>query len=343
MVYYDANANCVFDSNDVAQGNVKVQLYNNGVLEQQTYTGGAGYYSFYVNGVYGNYTAQIDTTQLPFTVLCPDTAYYTSIVSASDSQYANQNYGLSCKQGFDVGAISILNGNTVPRPASIVRVNIVPGISQLYGAHCATGISGQVQVVYSGQISYQGIAPGAITPTSVQGDTITWAISDFGTISDDSAFNLMFKINTNATPGSQVCFVVNVLPVAGDNNPSNNTLSYCFAIVNALDPNEKEVYPASVDTSGWLTYTIRFQNTGTAPAENIYILDTLDSHLDPGTFHLINYSADNITQILPGSIARFYFPEINLPDSLTSDSLSRGYVSYQNKIKERCCTRNKHQ
>ncbi len=75
MVYYDANANCVFDSNDVAQGNVKIQLYNNGVLEQQTYTGGAGYYSFYVNGVYGNYTAQIDTTQLPFTVLCPDTAY----------------------------------------------------------------------------------------------------------------------------------------------------------------------------------------------------------------------------------------------------------------------------
>ena len=39
-----------------------------------------------------------------------------------------------------------------------------------------------------------------------------------------------------------------------------------------------------------LTYTIRFQNTGTAPAQDIYVLDTLDANLDWSTLKIKNMS-----------------------------------------------------
>jgi uncharacterized repeat protein (TIGR01451 family) len=207
-------------------------------------------------------------------------------------------------------------------------------MSQMYGAHCAAGVSGQVQITYSGPVTFFGVAYGALTPTSVNGTTITWNINDFGTVNDYQDFNLLFKVDSLAVPGSNVCFVESVTPVTGDYYPANNTLSYCFQVVDAIDPNEKEVYPAHViDTvNPWLTYTIRFQNTGTAPALNIRITDTLDNNVDPATFALLAYSAKNLTQ-LNGNAVTFNFPNINLPDSITSDSASRGYIQYKVKLK----------
>ena len=214
-------------------------------------------------------------------------------------------------------------------------VNCVAGdISEVYGAHCAAGINGQVQIIYSGPVVYMGVAAGAITPTSISGDTLTWSIADFGTIVDDSAFQLLFQVDSNAVPGTSLCMHIIVTPTSSDYNPGNNDVSWCFQVVNALDPNEKEVYPSgAVDTGGWLTYTIRFQNSGTAPAVNIYIMDTLDASLDPSTFQLLAYSAKNFVQLF-GNVVRFNFANINLPDSATSDSASRGYVQYKVKLKQ---------
>ena len=332
-VFYDANTNCVIDPGDAGLNYVKLQLFTGSILQQQTYTGGIGDYSFLAPGN-SLYNIVIDTTTIPFKLNCPASGINTVALSALDSFSYNNQFSFKClSPGYDIGVQSILNYG-ITRPASIVKVNTVAGdMTELYGAHCATGLSGQVQISFSGQATYLGPAPGAIPPTSVNGDTIIWNIADFGSINDQTAFNLMFGIDTFATPGSNVCIIATVTPNNGDYNLSNNILKFCFTIVDALDPNEKEVYPTHIDsTNQWLTYTIRFQNTGTAPAVNIHVNDTLDNNLDPSTFQLLTYSARNLTQIF-GKTVIFNFPNINLPDSATSDSASRGYVQYKIKLK----------
>ena len=208
-------------------------------------------------------------------------------------------------------------------------------MAQLYGAHCAAGVSGTVQITYSGPVKVLGPADGAITPTSIANNTVTWNVADFGTVNNFTAFNLVLQLDSSAPAHTPVNFIANVTPLTGDNNTANNSIRYGIAIVNPHDPNEKEVYPdGNTDTADhWLTYTIRFQNTGNASAINVRITDTLDSNLDPSTFQLLAYSAKNLTQIF-GNAVVFNFPNINLPDSTTGDSASRGYVQYKIKLND---------
>ena len=333
--YYDANSNCRFDAGDVGTGYTKVMLSKGGVLQQQVFTGGEGYYSF--AAPYDTYDITVDSSNLPFSLLCPASGSLTTTVSAADSFTYNNNFAFKCRStGFDVGAYSMVNATVLTRPGMVINMRTVAGdMAQLYGAHCAAGVAGQVQITYSGSVTYMGPADGALTPVSTTNNTITWAIADFGNVNDFTAFNLLFQIDSNAVAHSMVYFTVSVTPLTGDNNPVNNTLHHGIEIVAPHDPNDKEVFPAGViDTSQhWLTYTIRFQNTGSAPAINVRIADTLNENLDPSTFQLLAYSAKNLTQIFGNDVV-FNFPNINLADSSTSDSASRGYVQYKVKLKD---------
>src|SRR5687768_16523811 len=67
--YYDANNNCSLNTGDVAQQNVKLELWSAGLLQQQVFTGGQGLYSFDVSS-YGNYEVKVDTNSFPFNVSC---------------------------------------------------------------------------------------------------------------------------------------------------------------------------------------------------------------------------------------------------------------------------------
>jgi uncharacterized repeat protein (TIGR01451 family) len=78
-----------------------------------------------------------------------------------------------------------------------------------------------------------------------------------------------------------------------------------------------------------LTYTIRFQNTGTAPAQNIYIIDTLDADLDWSSFTLIQASHNMQVVNLGNGIMRFEFPNIWLADSTTNEPESHGHLVYR--------------
>ncbi len=330
-VYEDSILDCVYDAAETPLLNASLNLYQNGSLISQTNSYNAGAYSFETDT--GTYTYSIDTTNLPFVVFCPDSGYYTSVITALDSFDTDMNFGLRCKPGFDVGAQSI-NGRF--RPGNTRQLNISAGeLASFYGAHCATGTSGSVQLIINGAAHYTSAVSGAITPTNVSNDTITWDVADFGAVNFFSDFNINVATDTTAVLGSQICFTLIVNPIAGDNNPANNILTHCFTVVGSFDPNEKEVYPAgNIDTAQkWLTYTIHFQNTGTAEAQHIYVTDTLDSDVDASSFQLLAYSHQPMVQIKENAV-RFNFPNINLPDSNTNEPLSHGYVQYKVKLKD---------
>ena len=333
--YFDTIPNCVMDTTEPRYPYVKAAFGANGNILQQTYTDWLGHYSFDEIS-YGTYQITVDTAGLPFSLTCPDTFYYTATVDSQELYQRGFNFGFVCKPGFDVGVNCIAQSTLWFHPNLTTTVYLNAGdMSAFYGMHCAAGVSGQVSMTFSGPISYVSPAPGALVPSSVTNTIITWNIADFGSINPLSAFGVVFITDTNAQNFAPVCFTANVLPFAGDNDPANNNYAYCSEVILAWDPNGKEVYPTGQldSTQSWLTYTIHFKNTGQAPASNIYVLDTLDTNLDVNTFKLLGFNHQNVTQVLPGGVVKFSFPFINLPDSISNDSASTGYIQYKIKLK----------
>jgi uncharacterized repeat protein (TIGR01451 family) len=129
-----------------------------------------------------------------------------------------------------------------------------------------------------------------------------------------------------------------------DCNGANNTGNLLQVLGNSYDPNDKHVVregfyastsaaddPSIINASHQdkLEYTVRFQNTGTAPAQNIYILDTLSPNLNLTTFTVLSSSHNMLVQYLGNGVIRFDFPNIWLVDSTVSQELSQGYLTYR--------------
>lgn len=104
----------------------------------------------------------------------------------------------------------------------------------------------------------------------------------------------------------------------------------------AYDPNDKKestgVGPEGVIEDGqWLRYTVRFQNTGNAPATDVVIRDGLSTHLDLSTFTPVSWSHDVETSVEPSGDLVLRFENIMLPDSGSDMAASQGYFCYRIK------------
>ena len=330
FTYKDMNADCIKNLGDSGLKNIPLKIYDNSNnLLGQTYSALNGVFDFPQTA--GTYSIVVDTTTSAFMIQCAHPGL-DSVVTVSSID-TNINFSFTCKPGFDVGVQStVINGLIFPGQQYTLSV-VAGDLSQWNNLNCAAGVSGQVQISVTGPLTYVGPAAGALTP-SVAGNVYTYTIADFGTVNISTAFNLIFSTNTNAQAGDTVCINIGVTPTAGDNNPSNNNYSFCYQVVNSHDPNHKETYPVDVapNYNNWFTYTIHFQNTGSASAINIRLADTLDAKLDLSTFQLINYSHKN-TVMLNHNILSFNFHNINLPDSTSNKAASSGFVQYRIKPK----------
>jgi uncharacterized repeat protein (TIGR01451 family) len=339
--YLDFNSNCNIESSDLSLSNLKMQLFSGGNLKQQVYTGGEGLYSFDTDSL-GLYTTKVDTTNIPFTILCPVSKTYQENVTVADSMKYDRNFSMKCKEGNDAVVWSI-NGGTF-KPGNDVMIKISAGdFASFFAGDCGTPFGGELQVVLTGDITYIGPALGALTPTYQNGDTIRYTIPDFKAIDHSTAFRFIARTDTNALIGSIINVQASIAADSVEYNFNNNFKSQNFVVVSSFDPNDKSASPTStLDVNGdkWLTYKIRFQNTGTAVADNIYILDTISSQLDISTFTLLSYSHPALVQIFNNRVAKFNFPNINLPDSTSNELASHGYIEYKIKANDTIAVNN---
>ena len=328
-VFKDVNGNCIKDASDDGLKIVPVKLDSSGIFVQKFLTNSSGDFAFSTG--YGNYSVTIDTSQLPFDLICPSSFSYSTTLSASNAYDSLANFGLQCKPGFDLESKSI-SVDCIIFPGAQRNLYLKTGDAATnYGTICPTNISGSVQAILSGPVSYVAPLPGAIAPTTVSGDTLTWIVPDFSLINPANDFNVQISISTAANIGDTLCVLLNISAASGDNNPANNTLSICWPVRNSFDPNAKEMWPSgAVDTSQQaFIFTVYFQNTGNAPAEDIYILDTLSNNLDASSFTFLSSSHNVITQLLQGNVLRFNFPDINLADSTNNEPESHGFVQFK--------------
>lgn len=122
----------------------------------------------------------------------------------------------------------------------------------------------------------------------------------------------------------------------------NNQTSCSTIITNSFDPNDKQVSPMGVGQSGAiapsdsiLTYTIRFQNTGTDTAFTVVLRDTLDKEVfDLGSIEPLMSSHPYRLELEQNNILVFTFNPIFLPDSSTSQAGSNGFVMFRIRLLE---------
>ncbi|MCH2045310.1 MAG: T9SS type A sorting domain-containing protein [Saprospiraceae bacterium] len=113
----------------------------------------------------------------------------------------------------------------------------------------------------------------------------------------------------------------------------------CLPILDSYDPNDKQVSPGGagpqhiVAPGTLLDYTIRFQNTGNAPAFTVVVKDTLSQDLDlsslilGATSHDMKFSIENTAN--NEAVLVFTFDDINLIDSLSDPVASIGFLKFK--------------
>jgi hypothetical protein len=111
---------------------------------------------------------------------------------------------------------------------------------------------------------------------------------------------------------------------------------FCLEVINSFDPNDKQGFPRGVSEKHYIDqnvdieYMIRFQNTGTAPAINVEIRDTLPVQwLDPNTIRPGASSHHYQFSMEGNGVVVFKYPNIFLPDSNANLEASQGYVTFR--------------
>ena len=123
-----------------------------------------------------------------------------------------------------------------------------------------------------------------------------------------------------------------------DGNPSISI--DCRENLASYDPNDKQVFPRGIAEEHYtepgttLEYQIRFQNTGTAPAFEVNIMDTLSSYLNPATVRPGVSSHPYEFKILENGALFFQFKDIMLPDSASNLEASQGFVKFKVDMRE---------
>ena len=174
------------------------------------------------------------------------------------------------------------------------------------------------------------------SPDSISNDTIFWSFLDLQP-GVSRFIDLNFTMPSADFIGETQSFIadVGILDVNDQTVSDWNTTSLEDILLCSYDPNDKLVTPTGIGEDGLtlfdqpLQYTIRFQNTGNYPARDIVIRDTLDSDLDTESFEFLA-SSHPVTEIRrEANVLSFTFENIYLPDSVSNEPASHGFVSFR--------------
>ncbi|MFK7115201.1 T9SS type A sorting domain-containing protein [Flavobacterium oreochromis] len=166
---------------------------------------------------------------------------------------------------------------------------------------------------------------------------ITWNLGMLQPFSSGS-FRVTFRINKPTdVPSVNLNDVLAYTAAINDANftddsPNDNTFTLKQTVVNAFDPNDKTCLEGkAIDPSKigeYVTYQIRFENTGTAAATNIVVKDMIDTaKFDVNSLQMVKASHNCYTRI-KGNQVEFIFENINLP---IDDANNDGYVVFKIK------------
>jgi hypothetical protein len=195
--------------------------------------------------------------------------------------------------------------------------------------------SGTVSLEFDDEIlDLISINPSASSQTV---NNLSWSFSNLKPF-DSSEINIFFNLNgPTETPavniGRILKYSANIGSLAVDETPIDNKFILNQTVVGSLDPNDKTCLEGDIITPSligeYVHYIIRFENTGTYPAQNIVVKDMIDlSKFDISTLIPTSSSHSYITKISEGNKVEFIFENVNLP---FDDANNDGYIAFKIK------------
>ncbi len=321
IVRLDLNANGC-DQEDSVIPNLMITT-NNGVDTFSTFTSNNGFYQLFP--VEGNYSTYINSP----------IQYYTSSPISDESNFIGigntetVNFCLEPMAGINDVSISVFPV-LEPRPNSERFYHIV---FQNIGT---TTLDGDIGFVYdNNKMEFLSADAPLVSQTP---NTLTFEYNNLSPM-ESRGIEMLFHIFS--PPQTNIDDILNfsafINPTITDENVENNTIAFNQTVVDSFDPNDISVLEGNEvlieDTNKYLHYTIRFQNTGTAEAINIFIENVLDSNFDWNSFQLVESSHEGRVEIKNGNEVKFIFNGIYLPDSTDDEPNSHGFISYKIKPK----------
>ncbi len=170
-------------------------------------------------------------------------------------------------------------------------------------------------------------------------NNLSW---DFTDLKPFETREIIVTVNVNSpmeTPAVNIADVLNfnatLTSAATDETPLDNSFVLNQVVVGSYDPNDKTclegttIPPSAVGK--YVHYMIRFENKGTAEAQNVVVKDMIDtSKFDISSLLVTQGSHPFVTKISETNKVEFIFENINLPfDDATND----GYVAFKIKTK----------
>lgn len=322
--YVDNNKNNVFDVGEPFLNGIKIEAQKQNNLFTVT-TGTEGRFSLPLDT--GSYSIKVTST-LPYYIKVPATAnvQFTSFGGSDSMNFALQP--IANKKDLSINLL----------PLNIAR----PGFPVQYQLICAnqgTETISNVQVKFLRNPRVNFVSSSPVVNTTV-GDTLIWNIASIKPF-DTSYINLDLRIAAPPTVNNTdtLLFKSFVYPLIGDETPEGNQSFLVQQVQGSYDPNDKTethggiLTPEQVAGNEYLTYLIRFQNTGTDTAFNVMIRDTLTNKLDWSSFEMLSSSHPYQLYMIKPHILEWSFPNILLVDSNKNEPASHGFIAYRIKPK----------
>ena len=325
---FDANSNGVVDATDVPfpLGSFNYEKNASGNIMQVASPTGT-YSIFDVDP-----TASYD---LGYDVLPAYTSNYTvapatipGVTIPAGSGITDQNFLVTALNAYEDVVVYIIQQEQ-PRPGFTYTETIVYA-----NLGTSTVPSGQLQFTYDPLLSIVAVDDPAATISPATVDLNYSNLLPFEYRRMD--VEMQIPVIPTVALGDLLTNTATITPVSSDITPNNNTSVSTQVIIGSYDPNDKMesrgpfIVPAEFDSSDYLYYRIRFENTGTASAINVRIEDTLDAQLDWSTIEMLDASHEYVMTRMEDQVI-WNFDNIMLPDSTSDPVGANGHVYFRIK------------
>jgi uncharacterized repeat protein (TIGR01451 family) len=322
-IYHDQNLNCKFDLGEPVFKGIKVATDSNKYIGISDAEG-----LYFIKAPSGTYTLNCLFRKGELGVHCPSAKTQTVAVSV-DTIYENYDFGIIQNPDFTNISVSASLGRIRRGFDATLKVYCTnKGHQTMRNVELHIPLDSNLKLVdvLDTSKSYGG------------GTTATIAIDS---IKPFTTFTYDFKYNVPANKfksNDRICFSVRTdsMTTYRDSVKDNNTYSVCGRVDAPYDPNDKSVSnnPLKTVLDNHISYTIRFQNTGTDTATRVIVIDTVDTrYLDLSGFEL-NWSDAPCEVAMTGNVIHFTFEEIMLPYLAKSGDKSIGSFNFSLGLKQ---------
>lgn len=321
-------------------GNIKFDVNNNGCSSSNINVENAKINitdgttnSFIFSNNLGNYSILSQNNNVTIT---PQLNYFN--FNPNTKNFSFSGYGASQSQNFCAIATGIFNDlEIVIIPLGSATPGTDTKYSIVYRNKGTTTLSGNIVFNYNDNL--MDYVSSNVLPSNEATGNVNWNFNyllPFEKRSIQVTFNLNTPTETPPLNSNDVLsFTTTVNSTASDETPIDNTFNLVQTVVNSFDPNDKTCLNGDEVTTeqigDYVYYKIQFENTGTANANHITIIDNIDLSKFVVESIIPLESSHNYRLSVSGNKVEFLFEYINLPSP--PSNLRYGYVVFKIKIK----------